>query len=130
MLLLRLFFGSCIFNRQGNVSRPKARGAQPHRRLVEQLVSNGVATVLRAQLGWEDVALTDGLLMLELRILEILAPQPVPELLAVDAAPDAIQILAVERQKLRHRPDALLLKSLLHAGAHARQIAQREIGER
>src|SRR5260370_18403 len=70
--------------------------------------------------------MADGLEVVGLRQVEVLATQPVPQALAPDRPPKLTSLFAVEGQKLLHGRDAALIEALFGFGADSRQIAQRE----
>ena len=82
---------------------------------MQQLVGDCVAAVLGAELGRQNMALTDRLLVFEFRILKVLTSQPIPELLAVNAAPGL-------RSRL-HRGDCSALIQLRRVFSIAQVIA-------
>ena len=76
------------------------------------------------------MAMADGFLMFQLRIVEVFAAQPVPQFFPANAAPGVVHLLARKRQQLRHSADAGVVQTPLHARANAGQVAQHQAAER
>src|SRR5208337_1034644 len=115
---------------KADVAGPESLGAQTHGGFVEQLVRHGPGFFRGAHLRREHVGVADGLLMFELRHLEVLAAQPVPKPLSPHRSPDFAGLLAIEREQLVHGVKAFFVEPLLRARANAGKIAERELAER
>ena len=77
----------------------------------------------RAHLRPQHMLMAQGLQMLGLRHIEVLASQPVPKPLTPHGTPKLAGLFAVERQQLFHGADALLIELLLGLDSDAGQIA-------
>src|SRR5271165_4835298 len=62
-------------------------------------------------------------------IVEVLAAQPMPELLAANASPYGVHLLTSQLQQLLHRANSALMQPLLHPCANPRQIAWRQCAQ-
>src|ERR1700733_13142677 len=81
---------------EGHVRSPQPRLAQAHGSFVEQLVGHCVCTLRSTQLRREDVGVSNGFRVLQLRVAKVLTAQPVPQFFAADATPGSVQLLPIE----------------------------------
>ena len=123
-------FGSEEFEKERHVGGPEPSSAEAESGLVQKLMGDGAGAFDSAEAGRENVAVADRFGVFEDGVVEVFATEPVPEPFAVDAAPGAVHLFAIEGKQLRHGADVVLMEAALHARADSWEVAELKLAER